>query len=46
MLIMDAVWAEDETTWLSQALITKCIASEEELWAKTSLPARCKTNSK
>jgi phage FluMu gp28-like protein len=29
---MEAEWAEDETTWLSQSLITKCIASEEETW--------------
>lgn len=35
---MEAEWAEDETTWLSQALITKCIATQKsfgqelELW--------------
>lgn len=35
---MEAEWAEDETAWLSQSLITKCIATEKtigeelELW--------------
>lgn len=35
---MEAEWAEDETTWLSQTLITKCIATQKsfgqelELW--------------
>jgi phage FluMu gp28-like protein len=28
---MMAEWSEDETTWLGQALITKCIDSEEDL---------------
>ncbi|KPV64352.1 MAG: Terminase-like family protein [Candidatus Bathyarchaeota archaeon BA1] len=28
---MEAEWAEDETTWLSQDLITRCIATERTL---------------
>jgi phage FluMu gp28-like protein len=31
---MDAEWAEDESTWLGQALITKCIDKEGELWSE------------
>jgi len=27
-------WAEDETTWLSQSLITKCLDKEGELWSE------------
>lgn len=29
---MEAEWAEDETTWLPQSLITKCIDGDLELW--------------
>jgi len=29
---MEAEWAEDETTWLPQSLITKCIDGNLELW--------------
>lgn len=29
---MEAEWAEDETTWLPQSLITKCIDGSLELW--------------
>jgi len=29
---MEAEWAEDETTWLPQSLITKCIDGKLELW--------------
>jgi phage FluMu gp28-like protein len=29
---MEAEWAEDETTWLPQSLITKCIQGDLELW--------------
>jgi len=34
---MEAEWAEDETTWLSQSLITKCIASEKTLGFEVEL---------
>jgi len=34
---MEAEWAEDETTWLSQALITKCIATEKTLGKELKL---------
>jgi phage FluMu gp28-like protein len=30
---MEAEWAEDETTWLPQSLITKCIDGDLELWS-------------
>ena len=30
---MEAEWAEDETTWLPQSLITKCIDGNLELWS-------------
>jgi phage FluMu gp28-like protein len=29
---MEAEWAEDESTWLPQSLITKCIDGDLELW--------------
>ena len=29
---MEAEWAEDETTWLPQSLITRCIDGELEVW--------------
>jgi len=29
---MEAEWAEDETTWLPQSLITRCIDGDLELW--------------
>jgi len=29
---MEAEWAEDETVWLTQSLITKCIDGNLELW--------------
>jgi len=29
---MEAEWAEDETTWLPQSLITRCIDGNLELW--------------
>jgi len=44
---MEAEWAEDETTWLSQSLITKCIATEKtlgeelELWSFESIRREC-----
>ena len=44
---MEAEWAEDETAWLSQALITKCIATEKtlgeelELWGFESIHKGC-----
>jgi len=44
---MEAEWAEDETAWLSQALITKCIATEKtlgeelELWPFESVHSGC-----
>jgi phage terminase large subunit-like protein len=44
---MEAEWAEDETAWLSQALITKCIATEKtlgeelELWNFESIHQGC-----
>ncbi|MFQ5759275.1 MAG: terminase large subunit domain-containing protein, partial [Candidatus Bathyarchaeia archaeon] len=44
---MEAEWAEDETAWLSQALITKCIATEKtlgeelELWDFESIRKDC-----
>jgi len=44
---MEAEWAEDETAWLSQALITKCIATEKtigeelELWPFESVHDGC-----
>jgi hypothetical protein len=34
---MEAEWAEDETAWLSQALITKCIATEKTLGEELEL---------
>jgi len=34
---MEAEWAEDETAWLSQALITKCIATEKTLGEELDL---------
>jgi len=34
---MEAEWAEDETAWLSQALITKCIATEKTLGQELKL---------
>jgi len=34
---MEAEWAEDETAWLSQALITKCIATEKTLGEELKL---------
>jgi len=34
---MEAEWAEDETTWLSQSLITKCIATEKTLGEELEL---------
>lgn len=44
---MEAEWAEDETAWLSQSLITKCIATEKtlgeelELWDFESIRKGC-----
>ena len=44
---MEAEWAEDETAWLSQSLITKCIATiktageELELWGFESVHKGC-----
>jgi hypothetical protein len=44
---MEAEWAEDETAWLSQALITKCIATQKtlgeelELWSFESIHKNC-----
>ena len=44
---MEAEWAEDETAWLSQSLITKCIATiktageELELWGFESVRKGC-----
>jgi len=44
---MEAEWAEDETAWLSQALITKCISTEKtlgqelELWGFESVRKDC-----
>jgi len=44
---MEAEWAEDETAWLSQALITKCISTEKtlgqelELWNFESVHKDC-----
>lgn len=44
---MEAEWAEDETAWLSQSLITKCIATtkttgeELELWDFESIRKGC-----
>lgn len=34
---MEAEWAEDETAWLSQALITKCIATKKTLGKELKL---------
>jgi len=34
---MEAEWAEDETAWLSQSLITKCIATEKTLGQELEL---------
>jgi len=34
---MEAEWAEDETAWLSQSLITKCIATEKTLGEELEL---------
>jgi phage FluMu gp28-like protein len=34
---MEAEWAEDETAWLSQSLITKCIATEKTLGEELAL---------
>jgi len=34
---MEAEWAEDESAWLSQALITKCIATEKTLGEELEL---------
>ena len=34
---MEAEWAEDETVWLSQSLITKCIASKKTLGYEVEL---------
>ena len=34
---MEAEWAEDETVWLSQSLITKCIASQKTLGYEVEL---------
>ena len=34
---IEAEWAEDETTWLSQSLITKCIATEKTLGEELEL---------
>ena len=44
---MEAEWAEDETAWLSQSLITKCIATEKtlgeelQLWNFESIHSGC-----
>jgi len=44
---MEAEWAEDETAWLSQSLLTKCIATEKtlgeelELWDFESIRKGC-----
>lgn len=44
---MEAEWAEDETAWLGQSLITKCIATEKtlgeelELWGFETIRKGC-----